>query len=153
MNKILDSLKQELTELEKARDVLAYSYDKCSTSGVRADLFHEELESFEALTSRFARLSDILIQKIFRYFDSLDLDDHGTVRDRINRAEKKEIIESADEFIQIRMLRNEIAHEYKSDTIYNIFEKVLELTPALLAAVDQVITYSSRYGKYRLSDN
>ena len=47
----------------------------------------------------------------------------------------------------------EVAREYKSDTIYNIFEKVLELTPALLAAVDQVITYSSRYGKYRLSDN
>ena len=63
MNKILDSLKQELTELEKARDVLAYSYDKCSTPGVRADLSNEELESFEALTSRFARLSDILIQK------------------------------------------------------------------------------------------
>ena len=147
MNKILDSLKQELTELEKARDILAYSYDKCSTSVVKADLSNEELESFEALTRRFARLSDILIQKIFRCFDSLDLEEHGTVRDRINRAEKKEIVESADEFIQIRILRNEIAHEYKSDTIYRIFEKVLELTPALLAAVDRVITYSSRYMK------
>ena len=147
MNKILDSLKQELTELEKARDILAYSYDKCSTSVGKADLSNEELESFEALTRRFARLSDILIQKIFRCFDSLDLEEHGTVRDRINRAEKKEIVESADEFIQIRILRNEIAHEYKSDTIYRIFEKVLELTPALLAAVDRVITYSSRYMK------
>jgi len=77
----------------------------------------------------------------------LDLEDHGTVRDRINRAEKKEIVESADEFIQIRMLRNEIAHEYKSDTIYNIFEKVFESTPALLTAVDRVVTYSSRYAK------
>lgn len=147
MNKILDSLKHELSELKKARDILAYSYDKCSTSVVKADLSNEELESFEALTSRFARLSDILIQKIFRYFDSLDLEEHGTVRDRINRAEKKEIVESAEEFIQIRILRNEIAHEYKSDTIYRIFEKVLELAPALLSAVDRVITYSSRYMK------
>ncbi len=28
MNKILDSLKHELAELGKARDILAYSYDK-----------------------------------------------------------------------------------------------------------------------------
>jgi hypothetical protein len=147
MNKIRDSLKHELSELVKARAVMAYSYDKCSKSGVRPDLSHMELESFEALTSRFARLSDILIQKIFRYFDSLDLEDHGTVRDRINRAEKKEIIASADEFIQIRVLRNEISHEYKSDTIYSIFEKVLAMTPVLLSTVDRVMAYSSRYEK------
>ena len=147
MNRVLDSLKQELTELEKARDVLSYSLGKCSKTGVHIGLSDEELESFEALTSRFARLSDILIQKIFRYFDTLDLEDQGTVRDRINRAEKKEIIKSAEEFIQIRLLRNEIAHEYKADTIYDIFEKVLAYTPVLLAAVDQVITYSNRYAQ------
>lgn len=145
MNKVLDSLKQELTELEKARDVLSYSLGKCSKTGVHTGLSDEELESFEALTSRFARLSDILIQKIFRYFDTLDLEDQGTVRDRINRAEKKEIIKSAEEFVQIRLLRNEIAHEYKADTIYGIFEKVLEFTPVLLAAVDQVTAYANRY--------
>jgi len=91
VNRVLDSLKQELAELEKARDVLEYSFGRCSKTGVHAGLTDVELESFEALTSRFARLSDILIQKIMRYFDVLDLEDQGTVRDRINRAEKTEI--------------------------------------------------------------
>jgi uncharacterized protein YutE (UPF0331/DUF86 family) len=80
-------------------------------------------------------LSDIIIQKILRVFDTLDLEKPGTVRDRINRAEKKGVVKSADEFIRIRILRNEIAHEYKPETIYDIFEHVMKLTPVLLKSV------------------
>ena len=147
MKNVIEALIQELNELDKAGEVLAYSFKKCSKVGIKADLSNDELESFEALTSRFARLSDIIIQKIFRYFDVLDLEDSGTVRDRINRAEKKGIIESAEEFIELRLLRNEIAHEYKSDTIYDIFERVTFLTPTLLKSVERIFSYSSRYVK------
>ena len=136
---------KELKELEKAREVLAYSYEKCARIGVQPGLSNEQLESFEALTGRFARLSDIIIQKTLRYFDVLDLEEPGTVRDRINRAEKKKIIESAENFIQIRLLRNEIAHEYKSETIFSIFESVLELTPVLLDSIEGIKTYSTRF--------
>ena len=87
----------------------------------------------------------MLIQRIFRYHDYLELEDQGTIRDRINRAEKRELIDSADVFIKIRLLRNEIAHEYKSDTIYEIFESVLEFTPIILATVDKVIAYSKYF--------
>ncbi len=100
------------------------------------------MESFEALTSRFARLSDLIIQKIFRFFDTINLEPVGTVRDRINRAEKVGAIDSADEFIEIRILRNEIADEYKSETIYEIFKQVMQLTPALLKSVDTIFAYS-----------
>lgn len=138
-------MQQELNELNKANEVLTYSYKKCAKIGVKADLSDEQLESFEALTGRFARLSDIVIQKVLRYFDVLDLDETGTVRDRINRAEKKGVIENAETFIQIRLLRNEIAHEYKSDAIFAIFESVLELTPILLKSIESIISYSARY--------
>ena len=112
-------------------------------------LSYEELEIFEALTSRFAKLSDIIIQKIFRLLDILDLEDEGSIRDRLNRAEKKGIIHSADAFVDIRILRNEIAHEYKSETIYEIFEKVLEKTPMLLESINMIESYAQRY----LEDN
>ena len=108
-------------------------------------LSDEEMESLEALTSRFSRLSDIIIQKVFRTIDILDLEDEGTVRDRINRAEKKGIIKSADDFIDIRILRNEIAHEYKAETIYAIFSKVSKLSPVLLESVNTIMTYSKKY--------
>jgi len=73
--------------------------------------------------------------------NAIDLEDRGTVRDRINRAEKRGIIDSADDFIEIRMVRNEIAHEYKSETILEIFERVLALTPCLVKAVERIETY------------
>jgi hypothetical protein len=39
----------------------------------------------------------------------------------------------------------EIAHEYKSDMIYAIFESVLGLTPVLLDSVENIQRYATRY--------
>jgi len=39
----------------------------------------------------------------------------------------------------IRLLRNEIAHEYKAESIYDIFDRVLALTPVLLDSVDRIL--------------
>ncbi|MBU0967467.1 MAG: hypothetical protein KKA54_13925 [Proteobacteria bacterium] len=140
-----ENLKQLLKDLERAQDALGYSYEKCRKIQMSDGLSYDEMESFEALTSRFARLSDIITQKVIRAFDILDLDDDGTVRDRINRAEKKGIIERADDFIDIRILRNEIAHEYKTEAIYSIFSKVLELTPILIKSMDSIMIYAKKY--------
>ena len=141
MKDITQALRAELQELSKARDILHYSYAKCVQIPIGPSLDPEQLESFEALTSRFARLSDIIVQKIFRYLDAIDLEEDGTARDRINRADKRGVISSAQDFVQIRILRNQIAHEYKAETIYDIFERALALTPILLDSVDRIAAY------------
>jgi len=138
-------LVKELKVLDDAREVLVYSFNKCSMIGIKGTYKPEELESFESFTGRFARLSDILIQKIFRLVDELDLDTQGTIRDRINRAEKKELIASSDVFVEIRMVRNDIAHEYLPEAIHDIFEKVLSLTPHLLDGVQRTMAYCKKY--------
>jgi len=138
-------LEKELDILSDATEVLLYSFSKCSKIGIKASYEPEQLESFESLTGRFARLSDILIQKIFRLIDELDLETQGTVRDRINRAEKKELIVSADVFVEIRMVRNDIAHEYLPEAIQEIFGKVLHLTPALLDGVERARKYCEKF--------
>ena len=138
-------LLKELKVLDDARDVLVYSFNKCSAIGIKENYQPEELESFESFTGRFARLSDILIQKIFRLVDELDLDSQGTIRDRINRAEKKELIVSSDLFVEIRIVRNDIAHEYLPEAIRDIFVKVLSLTPHLLDGVERTKSYCRKY--------
>jgi len=65
--------------------------------------------------------------------------------DRINRAEKEELIVSSDVFVEIRMARNDIAHEYLPEAIHDIFGKVLSLTPHLLDGVERTITYCEKY--------
>ena len=114
-------LEEELELMTKAAEVLNYSYKKCKEIGIKDEYDFDELDRFESLTSRFARLSDLLIQTIFRLIDKIDLELEGTTRDRINRAERKELIKSADDFIKIRILRNEIAHEYVPDDIQKLF--------------------------------
>lgn len=137
-------LEKELQLLEDARQVLDYSFTKCSRIGIQSDYTPEELESFESLCSRFARLSDIMTQKIFRLLAEIALEEPGTVRDRINRAEKWNLVESAERFVAIRIVRNDIAHEYLPEAIRDIFRKVLELTPDLLKSVALTKNYCSR---------
>lgn len=137
-------LAKELKLLDDAADVVRYSFTKCTGIGTKADYSLDELDSFESLCSRFARLSDIITQKVFRLIDELALESHGSVRDRINRAEKRGIIESAETFVAIRMLRNDIAHEYLPEAIRNIFKKVMTLTPPLLSSVAGIKEYCAK---------
>jgi hypothetical protein len=138
-------LQAELELMDKAKEHLRYSYDRCQAIVGKASYTLEELEHFESLTSRFARLSDLLIQKLFRLIDQLDLDESGTIRDRINRAEKKSLIATAAKFIEIRELRNQIAHEYNPNAMLTIFTEVLHYCPPLFDAVERVHRYSKKY--------
>jgi hypothetical protein len=87
---LLKLLNEELEKAGKAKDRLKISYEKCKIIGEKADYNEDELESFETLTSRFARFSDILIKKIFHLLERIDLDDVRTIRDSIILAEKKD---------------------------------------------------------------
>jgi len=141
----LSLLKQELAFTQKASTALDYSYHRCLKIGKKDQYTLEEEERFESFTSRFARLSDILIQKLFRLIDQIELEDNGTVRDRINRAEKKGLIKNANEFILIRELRNSIAHEYQEEAIRKIFHIVLDKTPQLFDCVYRITQYCKKY--------
>lgn len=133
-------LKKQLQQMHKAAASLEWSLQRCRPLDSK-QLSSEDEEKFETLTARFARMSDILIQKIFRQIDELDLESPGTIRDRINRAEKKALIDSAREFVVIRELRNAIAHEYEEEALSKIHSEVLRLTPVLLTVPDNIDRY------------
>jgi len=143
--KLLALLKEDIALMVRAGDYVAYSYQRCREISHQSTYSPEELERFESLTGRFARLSDLLTQKIFRLIDRIDLDDKGTVRDRINRAEKKGLISSAEQFIKIRELRNSISHEYSEEVMSALFAAVLDLTDVLLDSIVRVKAYVERY--------
>jgi hypothetical protein len=89
------------------------------------------------LTSRFSRLADLLTQRIFRLIDDLELVGSSTLLDRIYRAEKRGWLDAA-QMIEIRELRNLIAHEYANDKMPEIFSAVAALSSPLLAIVPKV---------------
>ena len=62
----------------------------------------------------------------------------GSTIDRINWAEKRNLISSGEVFKEIRYLRNEIAHEYLPMAIEQIFKEVLRLTPHLIDSIGRI---------------
>jgi uncharacterized protein YutE (UPF0331/DUF86 family) len=140
-------LSDELLLVNDAAKALGLSYDRCKTAIKKGTRSIEDIERLEALTSRFARLSDILVQKIFRLIDSIELENEGTILDRINRAEKRGLITSADTFKNMRLLRNRIAHEYLKESLEDIFSKTFLFTPELLQCTELTRDFCrKRYG-------
>jgi hypothetical protein len=131
-------LREELEHLTQAAAHLTFSQNRTNTIIQQENWTDEELERIESLTSRFARLSDLLIQKIMRLIDELELTPDGTVLDRIQRAEKRGWIESGRDLVEIRELRNLIAHEYAADKMPDIYQAVSLLTPKLLMIVPKI---------------
>lgn len=138
-------LLKELDLLNQAAKVLSETLIYCEEIGLKKSYSFVELVHLEALTSRFARLSDILIRKIFRLIHFLDYEPQETVRDSINRAEKIGLIEDASAFAEIREVRNAIAHEYVLEDLLSIYERVFVNSPKLLDTVRRVQEYCKRY--------
>lgn len=135
-------LQTQLLDLEKAAAHLRYSLDRTKGLFGRHDWQPEELERLESFASRFARLSDLLMQRVMRLIDDLELMDSGTLLDRIHRAEKREWVADAMTLVRIRELRNLIAHEYMAEKMAEIYAAVAALAPELIAIVGKVIAYA-----------
>ena len=61
-------LKQNWELLMRSLNSLKLSVKKVSDIGQKDDYTFEELESFDSLTSKFARTSDIFLQKLYEQF-------------------------------------------------------------------------------------
>lgn len=138
-------LQETLAQLEDALHWLHRSYRQCGRIGLKAEYSEAEFDKFEALTSRFARVSDILIQKVYRSIDAVEFESGGTMIDVVNRAEKRGLVDSVDDVRLIRDLRNSIAHEYLKESLVEIFQDTLRLTPELIALVERAKGYCRRF--------
>lgn len=121
--------------LSRALPSFVRSIDKCRTFDLNSAIPFEAEESFDALTSKFSRVSDIFTQKVLKSFVMLTREDAPTFLDRMHLCEKLGVIPDADELVTIRDLRNLIAHEYLADNLLDIYRECLELSGKLLDAI------------------
>ncbi|MEO6187373.1 MAG: HepT-like ribonuclease domain-containing protein [Ginsengibacter sp.] len=145
IKKTLHYLEENFEKAEEAANHLKVSFERCKDFINEKEFSEEQLIELEALTSRFARLSDLLIQKIFKTIDQLDASAPGTVRDRILQAEKKGLIEDADTLLEIRNVRNTIAHEYESVDMKELSQFVFRHSGILIEILKNSKKYSTRF--------
>lgn len=90
----------------------------------------EPSEMLDAFVSRFSRLQDTLGDKLLPALLRVSLEPTGSQLDNLLRAEKIGWINSAEEWIEIRSLRNKLVHEY--------MDSANDLLQALMTALDGV---------------
>lgn len=141
----IQNLMEIVQQVASAEKHLKISYKRCKTIGLTGPHTEEELIEFEALTGRFARLVDMLVHKLFRAIDAVELVDTGTLLDAINRAEKRDIIEHSADVRALKDLRNEIAHEYLAEKLTFLHQEVYKSAPKLFVMIDKSIAYAKKY--------
>jgi uncharacterized protein YutE (UPF0331/DUF86 family) len=141
-------LEQALVELASARRHLDYSC--AQVAGLPETLegaTEKQLESTEAFTGRFARSVDLLVNKVLRSLDRVELNSEGTLLDMINRAEKRGLVDHAEELREMKDVRNMIAHDYAGARAAEIFAWCREQKPVFDRICDRV----SAHAKHILS--
>jgi len=129
---IIDLVQSEWELLQASVITLKLSVSKCEKIGIKKSYTFEELESFDSLTSKFSRTSDIFTQKVLRTAWMLLHESFVPFIDMMNNSEKIQILCSADKMIEIRDLRNQVSHEYIPEAIRELVPEVIELSSDLI---------------------
>lgn len=105
-------------------------------------------ERVEAFVSRFGRLQDTVGDKLLPLLlDALGEKPSAAI-DNFDRAERLKLIQSADEWMTMRMLRNQMVHEYVEDPaiLVSALQTGHAFVPALIAAANKMIAEIERRG-------
>ncbi len=110
------------------------NHDKLSTA---------DYDVLEALSSRYGRFVDILINKLFRAVDQFELMEGGTLIDTLNRAEKRGIV-TADTGRELKELRNIIVHEYDPVVVSKLAVDIIHYAQIAINTHAKLLNYMTK---------
>ena len=108
-------------------------------------LTEEQLEIIEALMNRYSRAVDILINKVLRSLDYLELEESSRKLDIVIRAEKRGFVRDYNILIEMKDLRNELAHEYLEERLRDRLEEVISKSRELVEIADKINRYVQKF--------
>lgn len=108
-----------------------------------------ELAVLDQFSTRFAKLQDAMGSKLFPAVLELTKEpgSYPAFLDKLNQLEKIGAIESSDQWLTLREMRNEFSHDYPDDPALQaaILNKAYLLASELLAILHKVELFSSKY--------
>ena len=139
---LLETVALEARHLEQTdQRVFARPFDAARTQALRHHI--EDSERTDAFTARFGRLQDTLGDKLLPELLNCLGERLGPVIDNLDRAEKLGLLESADQWLALRKLRNRMVHEYVRDmqALANALNEAHAAVPSLLACANRMAAY------------
>lgn len=103
-------------------------------------------ERLDAFVSRFGRLQDTVGDKLLPTLLLALAETPGPAIDNLDKAEKFGLIESADAWLEMRKLRNQMVHEYIEDmaVLSSALRSGHAFVPALVAAARRCAAEADR---------
>ncbi len=97
-------------------------------------------ERIDAFVSRFGRLQDTLGDKVLPSLLKLLGERPGAFVDNLDRAERLGWIDSVDEWMSMRQLRNQMVHEYIEDLqiLTDALNAAHDFVPSLLLCAERI---------------
>ena len=135
--KTANDLRAEYNRVQSKLGKLEHWLDRSYQQVISLDfgkLSENEVDTLEAFTSRFQRALEYFTGSYLRILDRIEARS-GTLRDVLDRAEKRGLIDSAEAFWNLKIMRNEMAHEYPDFDPVELAKPALEQTSALLDAL------------------
>lgn len=105
-------------------------------------------EQVDAFVGRFGRLQDTVGDKLLPLLLTVLGEKTSAVIDNLDRAERLGLIKSADEWMTMRNLRNQMVHEYIEDPVVLIsaLQTGHAFVPVLISAAHKMIAEIERRG-------
>lgn len=119
-------------------------FDTQRAQGLRHHV--EDSERTDAFVARFGRLQDTLGDKLLPELLACLGETLGPVIDNLDRAEKLGLLDSADQWLTMRKLRNRMVHEYvrAMQALANALNEAHSAVPSLLACARALTAYVAR---------
>ena len=147
----LPVLQSALEDMEKMAVWLRHSWNHCHLIPSGEVSSETNAEAVEAFMSRFGRTVDLLTNKVLRALDRVELEPSGSLLDVLNRAERRGVVESAEQLREMKNLRNLIAHDYAGEYLGETFQTCVEFSSQLLEIIERVRDYCRRFQDPSLS--
>ena len=119
-----------------------------SETAAQLDSDPDLAERVDAFASRYARLQDTVGDKLLPLFLRALGEHPGAVIDNLDHAERLGVLDSADEWLAMRKIRNQMVHEYIEDL--DVLTSALltghAYVPVLIATADALLAEAERRG-------
>jgi hypothetical protein len=129
---------REFNDLKKAVYLLESSIRKFKPYRVRKIYTPVELEYYDSLAFRFEKAVELFLH----FFKGLELYQSGkvsdTLRDRLLLMQKLKIIDNTDFWIEARLLRNKVAHDYLPEQLKDIYREIFKKSKNMLKYMSNI---------------
>ncbi|MCK4765445.1 MAG: nucleotidyltransferase substrate binding protein [Candidatus Aminicenantes bacterium] len=135
---------KQFNDIEKAKELFSASVTKFVPYDTDQYYTPDELEYYDSLAFRFEKCVELTIN----FFRSLELflyaKQSDTLRDRLLKMQKINIIEDIDFWMESRLLRNKISHAYLPEEIKDIYQEIYDRSKEIFKTIDRIKDFISK---------